>query len=246
LAELRSFVDQCNCHRRGRLQKVILPAGCVMSVIAEKIQMSRRRKVIILINDSLALQRMSLVVSGCDKFDVVGGFKDLNAATECLKNEHPDIVITEVDLPGANGIEAIVILRERYPEVECLMFTSCDDDEVIIESFRAGASGYIIRSSNYLELTTALYELIKGGAPMSAKVARTLVSSYRVNRQSPLSKRELQVMSMIAKGKNYREIADELQISKETSKTHIKNIYLKLKVRSRSGAIEMANRARWI
>src|SRR5687768_15853870 len=103
------------------------------------------------------------------------------------------------------------------------------------------SSGYITKSANYMELLSALEEIIRGGAPMSSRIARMVIDNYHINPNSPLTKRETTILQLISEGKTYTQISEELFISKETAKTHIKNIYSKLQVNSKSEAIAKAN-----
>jgi DNA-binding NarL/FixJ family response regulator len=120
------------------------------------------------------------------------------------------------------------------------MISVYDDSEMVFEALRSGASGYITKSSNYIELLSALEEIVKGGAPMSSKIARFVIESFHVNPNSPLSKRETQILQLISEGKTYSQISEDLFIAKETSKTHIRNIYSKLQVNSKSEALAKA------
>ncbi|MBI3218262.1 MAG: response regulator transcription factor [Bacteroidetes bacterium] len=205
-----------------------------------------KKRVVIIEEDSSLLQILSLVIGGTEKFNVIGLYGTFDEAFKSFKKSIPDIVLMDIDLPGTNGIEGTRLLREYYPATEVVIVTNYENDEIIFEALRAGAIGYILKSINYVELILALEELIKGGAPLSSKIARKVINNYHVNLNSPLSSRERQIMQMISVGKTYSEIAEECHISKETSKTHIRNIYMKLKVNSKSEAIAKANNDRLI
>jgi DNA-binding NarL/FixJ family response regulator len=132
-----------------------------------------------------------------------------------------------------NGIQGSKIIKDKSPHTDIVMVTVYEDSELVFEALKAGASGYITKSANYMELLSALEEIVKGGAPMSSRIARMVIDNFHVNPNSPLTKRET--------GKTYTQISEELFISKETAKTHIKNIYSKLQVNSKSEAIAKAN-----
>jgi DNA-binding NarL/FixJ family response regulator len=205
-----------------------------------------KKRIAIVEEDNSLLQIFSLIINGTDKFNVVGLFTTFEEAFKSFKKSVPDIVMMDIDLPGTNGIEGTRLIREHYPQSEVVIVTSYENDENIFEALKAGAVGYILKSINYVELIFALEEVLKGGAPLSSRIARKVINNYHVNLNSPLSSRERQIMQMISVGKTYTEIAEECHISKETSKTHIRNIYGKLNVNSKSEAIAKANSNRLI
>ena len=114
-------------------------------------------------------------------------------------------------------------------------------NELVFEALKAGASGYLTKSTNYMELINSLDEIQKGGAPMSGRIAKMVIDHFHVNPNSPLTRRETEILRMVADGKTYIQISEKLFISKETAKTHIRNIYAKLLVKSKSAAIERAH-----
>lgn len=205
------------------------------------------KKKVVLIEDDDALRKTyELIINSHEKFSVEGSFDNFDSALKYFNEDLPDIVLADIELPGKNGIEGVRLIKEKWPQVEVIMVTIYQDDELVFEALKAGATGYITKGTNYVELLRVLEEVLKGGAPMSSGIARMLVKNYHVNLKSPLSNRERQILSQLAVGKTYSQIADELFISKETSRTHIRNIYLKLQVNSKSEAIQKANRERLI
>jgi DNA-binding NarL/FixJ family response regulator len=144
----------------------------------------------------------------------------------------------DINLPGMDGIEGTRLLKAKDPFIEIVMMTVHDDSHFVFNAFRAGACGYISKSSDYGELLRTLNDTAKGGAHMSSKIARMVVENFHVRNNGLLARKETQVLSFLSVGKTYTQIADEMAISKETVKTHIKNIYRKLGVNRKSDAIE--------
>jgi DNA-binding NarL/FixJ family response regulator len=188
-----------------------------------------------------------MIVDSSQKFTVVNGYSNCEDAIKHLHSDKPDIVLMDVELPGGmNGIKGTKIIKEKSPNSDIIMVTVYEDSEMVYEALKSGASGYITKSANYMELLSALDEITRGGAPMSSKIARMVIDNFHLNPNTPLTKRETEILQLISEGKTYTQISEELFISKETSKTHIKNIYSKLQVRSKSEAIAKANQEKLI
>ena len=201
-----------------------------------------KKRVLIVEDDSEIRASFTLIVNSSQKFFVVNTYPSCEEAIKHLNSDRPDIVLMDIELPGGmNGIQGTKIIKDKNPHADIIMVTVYEDSELVFEALKSGASGYITKSANYMELLSALDEIIKGGAPMSSKIARLVIDNFHVNPNSPLTKRETEILSLIAEGKTYTQISEELFISKETSKTHIKNIYSKLQVKSKSEAIAKAN-----
>lgn len=201
-----------------------------------------KKRVLIVEDDAEIRNSFSLIVNSSQKFFVVNSYASCEEAIKHLNSDRPDIVLMDIELPGGmNGIQGTKVIKEKYPHADIIMVTVYEDSELVFEALKSGASGYITKSANYLELLTALEEIMKGGAPMSSKIARLVIDNFHVNPNSPLTKRETEILQLISEGKTYTQISEELFISKETSKTHIKNIYSKLQVKSKSEAIAKAN-----
>jgi DNA-binding NarL/FixJ family response regulator len=200
-----------------------------------------KKRVLIVEDDQEIRNSFSLIVNSSQKFMVINAYCSCEEALENLNRDKPEIVLMDIELPGMNGIQGTKLIKEKLPHSEIIMVTVYEDSELVFEALKAGASGYITKSANYMELLTALEEIMKGGAPMSSRIARMVIDNYHVNPNSPLTKRETEILQLISEGKTYTQISEELFISKETAKTHIKNIYSKLQVNSKSEAIAKAN-----
>lgn len=206
-----------------------------------------KKRVLIVEDDPEIRSSFAMIVDSSQKFTVVNSYSNCEDAIKHLHTDKPDIVLMDVELPGGmNGIQGTKIIKEKSPNSDIIMVTVYEDSEMVYEALKSGASGYITKSANYMELLTALEEITKGGAPMSSKIARMVIDNFHLNPNSPLTKRETEILQLISEGKTYTQISEELFISKETSKTHIKNIYAKLQVRSKSEAIAKANQDKLI
>ncbi|MEP2667983.1 MAG: response regulator transcription factor [Cyclobacteriaceae bacterium] len=206
-----------------------------------------KKRVLIIEDDPEIRSSFTMIVDSSQKFTVVNGYSNCEDAIKHLHTDKPDIVLMDVELPGGmNGIKGTKIIKEKSPNSDIIMVTVYEDSEMVYEALKSGASGYITKSANYMELLSALDEITRGGAPMSSKIARMVIDNFHLNPNTPLTKRETEILQLISEGKTYTQISEELFISKETSKTHIKNIYSKLQVRSKSEAIAKANQDKLI
>lgn len=152
----------------------------------------------------------------------------------------PDIAIIDLQLPGMNGAELILRLKKGDIATQFIVCSVCDDDEHIFSALEAGAAGYLLKESTAAQITTALKELSQGGSPMSPYIARRVIASFQKKPQSAsahLSDREVEVLQLLSKGLQYKEIAERLFISYETVKQHLKNIYGKLHVQNKVEAL---------
>lgn len=205
------------------------------------------KKRVVIVEDDLEIKSaFTLIVNSSPKFIVANAYSNCEEAIRALNMDKPEIVLMDIELPGMSGIEGTRIIHEKMPHTQIIMVSVYEDSELVFDALRAGASGYITKSANYMELLSALEEIVKGGAPMSSRVARMVISNFHVNPITPLSKRETEILQLVAEGKTYTQISEELFISKETAKTHIRNIYSKLQVNRKSEAIAKANLERLI
>jgi DNA-binding NarL/FixJ family response regulator len=158
-----------------------------------------------------------------------------------IPGDKPDVALVDINLPGMNGIECVAKLKARLPGLHVLMLTTYEDSDLIFDSLRAGASGYLLKNMPPNELLAAVEEVQAGGAPMSMQIARKVVQHFHRTQQSEaevekLSPREHEVLALLAKGRLYKEIADQLGIGLGTVRTHQRRIYEKLHVQSRTEA----------
>jgi len=178
-------------------------------------------------------------------FKVLDTFKTAEEALYDIPKLNPDIVIMDISLPGMNGIECIRQVKDKSPSTQFMMFTVYENDEKVFEALKAGAAGYLLKNTGLVQLIESLKELHNGGSPMSANIARKLVTVFREQQKESapvdiLSNRENNILQLLAKGLLYKEIAEQLSISVSTVRQHIHHIYEKLHVQNRTEAINKA------
>ncbi len=174
-------------------------------------------------------------------------FKDAETALSEIPHLNLDVVLVDIGLPNQNGIECISKLKPLNTTTQFLIYTSFDDTELIFEALKAGASGYIMKTTETHLLIDAIIDIQNGGSPMSYQIARKVVNSFYQHTSltsdfQKLSDREKEILELLDKGFRYKEIASNLFISTETVRTHIRNIYKKLQVNSRTEAINKSFR----
>lgn len=179
------------------------------------------------------------------EFNVIGTFRTAEDAIVEIPGIKPDIVIMDINLPGMNGIECIRQIKDKTPDTQFMMFTVYENDEKVFEALKAGASGYMLKNTGLVQMIAALKELHEGGSPMSANIARKVVSIFQQPAKAPqqvasLSPRENEVLVLLSEGLLYKEIAEQLSISIATIRQHIHKIYDKLHVENRTEALNKA------
>ena len=172
-------------------------------------------------------------------YDLVGSCDSGEAALANIPTILPDVVLMDIDMGVISGIEAVRVLKEKCPHVQFIMCTVHDEEEKIFQALSAGASGYLLKSTQPDAILLAIKEMYNGGAPMSSQIASKVVASFRVKSQvnneaiEKLSAREAEILSELVNGLLYKEIAVKLGISQETVRKHVYNIYKKLQVNNR-------------
>jgi DNA-binding NarL/FixJ family response regulator len=195
-----------------------------------------------IIEDELEIsQRLSLIISGSEGFSCDYVFSNAEDAIVAIPDLELDVVLTDINLPDKTGIECIELLKPSCPQINFLVCTSFEDSETVFKALKAGASGYLTKTTQASKLLDAIVEVYNGGSPMSSHIARKVVMSFSQVEESPelakLSNREKEILALLSKGLRYKEIADTLFLSTETVRTHIRNIYEKLQVNSRTDAL---------
>ena len=171
----------------------------------------------------------------------VGAHATGEEALKRIPEENPDVVLMDINLTGMNGIQCVSRLKETLPKTQVLMLTTYDEGDMIFDSLRAGANGYLLKNMPQAELVAAVQQVHAGGAPMSLQIARKVINHFhRINKPLPevalLTSREQEILKLLAKGYMYKEIADQLAISMSTVRSHVCAVYDKLHVHSRTEA----------
>lgn len=154
---------------------------------------------------------------------------------------HPNVLLMDIQLPGMSGIEGMKIIQQKYPDIEIIMLTVYHDSHKIFDSLKAGASGYLLKHTSLPEIKDAIELLMQGGAPMSPQIARKVITHFndrgQKQQESNLTNREQDIVNGLVDGLSYKLIADRLDISIDTVRAHIRNIYKKLHVNSKAEVI---------
>jgi len=203
-------------------------------------------EILIIEDNEVVRSGLETLIDSIPEFKLSGSFDNCEDAIKTAEYDRPDVILMDIELPGMNGIQGIRVLKKILHEVNIIVVTIYEDNEMVFDALCAGACGYITKSADYTKLLDAIKEVVNGGAPMSNKIARMVVESFQRNYDTPLSPRETEVLELLAKGKSYSVIADEIFVHKETVKSHIKNIYFKLQVNSKADAIEKAFKEKYI
>lgn len=185
---------------------------------------------------------ISTFLQGSPGFRCVSAYRNATTALKHLPTDKPDVVLMDINMPGMDGIECVVRLKAQMPELQIVMFTVYEDTDRIFKALSAGANGYLLKRAAPTQLLEAIRDVHGGGSAMSSSIARKVVASFQQTAplappEVHLSPREHEVLDCLAKGMTYKAIADTLEISIETIRTHLKRVYQKLHVQSRTEAV---------
>src|SRR5215471_15171772 len=190
---------------------------------------------------------LAMLIGGTDGFYCADSYRSAEEALDRIEHSQPDVVLMDIGLPGMSGIQALQLLKERYPKMLLLMLTVYDDDERIFDAMCAGASGYLLKKTPPAKLLESLREAVAGGAPMSPEVASRVISLFREIRPPEradydLTPHETRLLKLLVEGHNYKTAAAELGVSVHTIDFHLRSIYGKLQVHSKTEAVALALR----
>lgn len=187
-------------------------------------------------------ESLTALINGSEGFFCRHAFDSAEAAINAIPSLNIDVVLMDIHLPGKDGITCIAELKPLCDKIQFLMCTSFEDTDSVFKALKAGASGYLTKTTQPSKILDAIEEVYKGGSPMSSHIARKVVASFHSSsiensELKKLSEREKEILNLLSQGLRYKEIADKLFLSTETVRTHIRNIYEKLQVNSRTEAL---------
>ena len=193
-------------------------------------------------DDAGIRETLATLINGASKLKCVSSHANAEDALRDIPLKKPDVVLMDINLPRMNGIECVQRLKAILPKVHVLMLTVFEDEDQLFKSLKAGANGYLLKRTKPAQLLEAIEEVYRGASPMSGKIARIMVQYFQHKGPASadvveLSKREQEILDLLAKGHRYKEIADALGISFDTVRSHLRNIYEKLHVSSRTEAV---------
>ena len=186
------------------------------------------------------------LINGSPGFECVGAFANCTDIVNDIRKTNPDVILMDIEMPGISGIDAVQIAKEKFPDIKILMETIFDDNDKVFHSICNGAEGYILKNTPPSQMLQAIREVYDGGSPMTPSIARKVLKMVRHKPASEtvhdfdLSDREKEVLKYLVEGMSYKLIAESCFISPETVNGHIKNIYKKLQVHSKSEAVAKA------
>jgi DNA-binding NarL/FixJ family response regulator len=204
-------------------------------------------KVAIVEDDRLWRANLETLLHETEDFDCLGSYPTGEAALAEVRQCKPDVVLMDINLPKMSGVDCTRQLKALLPDVQVIMLTAYDDNDLIFQALQAGANGYLLKRASADQIVEAIREVHRGGAPMSTYIARKVVQSFRQPSPLPradegLSKRESEVLDCVARGFTDKEVADALGLSVTTIRSYLKTIYSKLHVHSRLQAVQKAKR----
>lgn len=196
-------------------------------------------------------ESLAMLISGTEGFDCIAAYRSMEEALPRIGSKLPNVVLSDIGLPGMDGIKGITILKEKYPDLLLIMLSVYDDDERIFDALCAGACGYLLKKTPPARLLESLREAVDGGSPISPEVARRVITLFRDIRPPELAEYDLtphekRLLKMLVEGHNYKTAALELNVSINTISFHMRHIYEKLQVHSKSEAVAKALRNRLV
>lgn len=208
-------------------------------------------KVVIFEDNNNLREGLFQLINGSQGFSCVGAYANCDHLLKNISEDKPDVVLMDIQMPGINGIEGVKIIKENFPSVKVLMETIFEDDEKVFASICYGAEGYILKNTAPVEILEAIKEIYDGGSPMTPSVANRVLKMIRAKHHEipdsfDLTKRETEILSCLVKGMSYKMVADVCTISIDTVNMHVKNIYKKLQVHSKSEAVAKAIRGKMV
>lgn len=213
--------------------------------------MEKKIRVIVFEDNRDLREGMTFLLQATAGLELAGAFADCRDLTTQIPALQPDVVLMDIDMPGLSGIEATPVVKALHPGAQVMMLTVFEDEDKIFQAIRNGASGYLLKRTPPGEIIQAIFDVHHGGSPMTASVARKVLHFFQeptqvVSNDYQLSGRELDILKGLVKGFSYKLIADELFISIDTVRSHIRHIYDKLHVNSKTEAVLKAIREKLV
>jgi DNA-binding NarL/FixJ family response regulator len=208
--------------------------------------MNDNLRIVIIEDDDVLRLGYQQLLFDIDAFSIVNTYASFDLAKPHLKTDAPQVILLDINIPGTSGIEAIPEIKKILPHCHTIILTVFDSPEVVFEALNMGADGYLTKDASSEKIVEAVKDVCGGGGVMSVNIARIVMSSFQKNLNTPLTKRETEILKRIAAGQTKIQIATELFIDENTVRSHVKNIYIKLDVNSKSEAIKTAKTKRFI
>ena len=208
--------------------------------------MNQHIRIVIIEDDPVLRLAYKSFLSEVDGYSVTNTYSSFDEAKKELINDNPDITLLDIEMPGTTGLEAIPIIKKILPNTHIIILTVFDSEEKVFNALINGASGFLTKNSSIIKIIESIQEVSQGGGAMSTNIARMVMRSFQKNPNSPLTKRETEILDLIASGQTKAQVADQLFIDLETVRSHVKNIYIKLDVNSKSDAIKIAKTKKFI
>ena len=210
---------------------------------------SKKKRVAIVEDIAGIRESLGELLNISDSYECTALYRSMEDALARISFDVPDVVLCDIGLPGMNGLDGMKILKEQYPALLIIMLTVYDDNDRIVEAICAGASGYLLKNTPPEKLIASIDEVVAGGAPMSPEIARRVMELFRTHPPPKVvahafPPHEVRLLKMLVDGHNYKTAASELGVSINTISFHMRNIYGKLQVHSKSEAVAKALRNR--
>ncbi len=203
-------------------------------------------KVLVFDDNNTRRDGLQMMINLTESMECLGTYPDCRNVLHIIKEHKPDVVLMDIDMPYVNGLEGLILIRSKYPELKVVMQTVFEDNEKIFACIQAGADGYILKKTPPLDLIKGIIDVMEGGAPMTSTVAKKVLSligqkgNQKGTDQFNLTDREMEILAYLVKGMSYKMIADKCFVSHATISTHIRHIYKKLQVNSGTEAVSKA------
>lgn len=208
--------------------------------------MSKNLRISLIEDDDILRMGYESLLSDVNDFSVISSYASYDLAKKHLEQDRPDVILLDIQMPGTSGLQALPFIKKMLPQTNIIILTVFDSPELVFEALTLGAGGYLTKNSTSSKIIDAIREVSTGGGAMSTNVARIVMHSFQKNLNSPLTKRETEILDRIANGQTKSQIANDLFIDQETVRSHVKNIYIKLDVNSKADAIKTAKENRFI